>query len=203
MDCRPISPCNTIYKIAAKILVNKLQPLLPTLIYAEQGAFMAGQNISGNILTAQKIIHSLMHATRRKVLMLMKVDMQMAYDQLYWSFIIKVLKYLGFHHKFIDRVLLCVANFKYAILIDGSLTDWILPSKGLHQGYPLSPYLFYALTFSPNFLNLQCSSSCLKCLLRLEMVQIFLAFFMPMTCFWLLELQFEMAFILKLSLHHL
>ena len=37
---RPISLCNTFYKIVAKILVNRLRPLLERIIYPTQSAFV-------------------------------------------------------------------------------------------------------------------------------------------------------------------
>lgn len=39
-DYRPISLSNTIYKIAIKILANRLKLLLPTMIAKEQGALI-------------------------------------------------------------------------------------------------------------------------------------------------------------------
>ena len=42
---RPISLCNTVYKIVTKILVQRLRPLLPSLISPMQVAFLAGRRV--------------------------------------------------------------------------------------------------------------------------------------------------------------
>lgn len=49
-DYRPISLCIVVYKMVAKILVNRMKPILPALISNEQGAFVPEHSIVKNIL---------------------------------------------------------------------------------------------------------------------------------------------------------
>ncbi|KAH1122316.1 hypothetical protein J1N35_005476 [Gossypium stocksii] len=56
---RPISLCNVLYKIIAKVLVNRMSPYLDGCIDEAQGAFIPGRQISDNTLIAYEVQFSL------------------------------------------------------------------------------------------------------------------------------------------------
>ena len=56
---RPISLCNTIYKVITKIIVGRIRPLLEKLIAPNQAAFIPGRRGLDNFAIAQELIHSL------------------------------------------------------------------------------------------------------------------------------------------------
>lgn len=47
---RPISLCNTSYKILAKLLANRIKPLLNRLISSPQGGFVEDRHILDNVI---------------------------------------------------------------------------------------------------------------------------------------------------------
>ncbi|XP_020699918.1 uncharacterized protein LOC110112152 [Dendrobium catenatum] len=53
----PISLFNTVYKVAAKVHMNRMSSITPRLIPEKQVAFLKGGSLSDHVLVAQEIIH--------------------------------------------------------------------------------------------------------------------------------------------------
>lgn len=49
---------------------------------------------------------------------------------------------MGFSNNMIKTIMKCVSIVSYSILINGSLTNYFRPSRGIRQGDLISPYLF-------------------------------------------------------------
>jgi len=176
---RPINLCTTLYKILAKILVNRMRPVLQRIIHPTQSAFILHRTIHDNILIAHEIVNKFKHFKGKKGYVALKLDMEKAYDRIEWDFLLSCLQQLGFHDTWIRWIQECISTVSYSLLINNEPQGFFQPTRGLRQGDPLSPYLFIicmdvlARTLQNHSLNVKTgigiklapAASCIPCLL--------------------------------------
>jgi hypothetical protein len=140
---RPISLCNVIYKISSKVAANRFKVCVPEIISEEQSAFVPGRLIMDNIITAYECLHFMKknHAKKNRFCVL-KLDMRKAYDRLEWSYLETVMIKLGFHTLWVKMVMRLVTTVSFQVLFNGGKLRQFIPTRGVRQGDPISPYLF-------------------------------------------------------------
>lgn len=139
---RLISLCNFVYKIVTKLTVARIRPMLSDLISPYQTAFVPGRKGVDNAVIVQKLIHSMSRKKGRGRLVAIKIDLEQAYDRLEWSFIRDTLGLFKLANHLISLIMSCVSTSSISILYNGGALESFLPSRGIRQGDPLSPYFF-------------------------------------------------------------
>lgn len=140
-DFRPISLCNILYKIIAKILAIRIKPVLEEIVSDNQAAFLGNRLMSENIFLVQELLRK--YARKRiSPRCMLKVDLHKAFDSIDWGFLQWMLASIGFPPRFVGWIMECVSTTSYSILVNGSIFGHFKGARGIRQGDPLSPYLF-------------------------------------------------------------
>ena len=74
--------------------------------------------------------------------MALKIDLEKNFDCLEWSFIREVLVHFNFPSNLIAIIMNCMSSTSFSMLFNGGKLPTFSPSRGIHQGDPLSPYIF-------------------------------------------------------------
>ncbi|KAK4258548.1 hypothetical protein QN277_004989 [Acacia crassicarpa] len=141
-DLRPISLCNVIYKTLSKVLVNRIKDILPLVIAPTQCSFVPGRHSSDNIIVAQEVIHTMRSMRKKKGFLAIKIDLEKAYDRVNWNFVLNCLQELNLPSRLTEVIEQCISSPTMQLLWNGDKAEVFIPSRGVRQGDPLSPYLF-------------------------------------------------------------
>ncbi|KAM9316870.1 uncharacterized protein PAF06_007965 [Gastrophryne carolinensis] len=102
---RPISLLNTDLKLYAKILANRLAPIVAQVVHLDQTGFVRGREARDNVVRAIDVMH--WAKSRNVPAMLLSTDAEKAFDRVSWTFMKETLSHIGLGdrmRKYIDAL---------------------------------------------------------------------------------------------------
>lgn len=145
-DHRPISLTNVRYKIIAKLLANKLKPILNNYIDKAHHAFLQNRNINHAIGVVHEITNSFNNNKSKKGFMGLKIDFQKAFDTVNLDYLYAILIHMGFHSQFINLIKACTLGVNYQIKVNMGYTKrlkWVQVSDKDAHYCPFYLFLFW------------------------------------------------------------
>lgn len=79
---RPISLCNTTYKIIAKIIAQRLRLIMDKLIGPNEASILKNMQASDNAIVIKEIITHFKKMEGQKANLILEVDLEKAYDKM-------------------------------------------------------------------------------------------------------------------------
>jgi hypothetical protein len=149
---RPIALINVVFKIVSKAFASKLDPTAHRIISQNQIAFIKGIFILDGALALQEIIHE-MKSKKNLGGILLKLDVEKAYDRVNWVFLTEVLRAKGFDSGAVHRIMQLVTGGQTAISINGEAGPFSATRGDCDKGIPSR------LCFSTSWQKL-CPSCC-------------------------------------------
>jgi len=140
-DFRPISLVGVMYKVLAKLLANRLRAVIGSVVSDSQSAFVRGKWILDGILVANEAVDEARQL--HKEMLLFKVDFEKAYDSVDLSYLDMVMHKMNFPTLWRKWMSKCNGTATASVLVNGCPTDEFPIKRGLRQGDPLSPFLFF------------------------------------------------------------
>ena len=140
---RPISLLNSVYKILAAIIQQRLERKLDEKLQKTQFGFRKNRSTADAIHCIRRVIDK-GEMTQSKTLLVL-LDWEKAFDTVSHIGLFTILKRLGVEGKIISLIRAMYRNPCFYVDIDGIQSTVMIQHAGIRQGCPLSPYLFIAL----------------------------------------------------------
>ena len=136
----PIFLLNTDYKLASKVITERLKSVMSSIVYQDQTCGIPGKTIFSNL----QLVHDLLDMIDKtdETGIFVTLDQEKAFGRVDHEFLMPTLSKFGFGPIFCQWVSLFYNNDFSHIICNGKLSDPVFLSRGVRQGCPLSPLLY-------------------------------------------------------------
>ncbi len=173
-DCKSYCPISLIpldTKILSKILANRLERVMTTLVHEDQVGFIRKRSSVDNIRRLINIMWAVSDSNSH--IAAISLDAEKAFDRVEWRHMFRTLEILGFGEVFIGWIKLLYNQPEAAVQTNGYISSYFELGRGTRQGSPLSPLLFClvmeplaaAIRADVNFPGVACNNSVHKLML--------------------------------------
>ena len=148
-------------KLISKVLASRLKGVISTIANENQVAYVSNRFIS----ESGKLISDVLEITNSLDIegLLMTVDIEEAFDSINHSFLMCVLKKIGFGSDFRKWIQILTKNSESCVINNGKATPCFKLERGTRQADPISTYLFvlalevvfYLIKANPDIKDLQ------------------------------------------------
>lgn len=144
-DYRSISLLQSIYKILAMILAERVQGGLGSIIGDEQQGFVKARLLERAVVVMQAVLAQAYDDPDVSIddePLAVLIDYMKSYDTLSRGYMLMVVRKFGFAPNFIELVARLHDGTKAHFLVNGEISKPVAVLSGIRQGCPLAPLLF-------------------------------------------------------------
>ena len=116
-----------IYKVMAKLIAQRIKPILSEVISEEKIRFLYNRQILDVVSLAQESIHSINKGKQNSFAL--KLDLSKSYDKVSWTFVRLILIQLRMDMEMAEWIMGCIQSTSFAVLINGSPSAFFRPTR--------------------------------------------------------------------------
>ena len=131
-------------QVVRRMILNRLNPLIETMIIDQQAGFRPGKSTTGQLLNLTQHIED--GYERGVVTGTVFVDLSAAYDTISHKRLLNKIYRMTSDIKFTDLIGNMLSNRRYFVELNGQKSRWRNQKNGLPQGSVISPVLFNIYT---------------------------------------------------------
>ena len=140
-NLRPISFLNVDYKILiTKVIANRIEIVLPTLINPDQTGYVTGRCIGENVRLIDDLIHYTDKLNQKGITIFL--DFKKAFHSIEWNYLLEALQPFNFGHDIQNWLKSFYNNVTSCVLNNGHASTFSSLQRGGRQGCLLSGVLF-------------------------------------------------------------